>query len=98
MEQNSSASKKLIGKVTAEERDTIKLLYEKKNGLIELVRSLNESNMHLYDRITIDLGRITIDFNNWWSEKSEKYQWENIEGYQWEIKFETGEIYLVRQG
>lgn len=97
MEQNANASKKLIGKVTDEERSTIKLLYEKKNGLVELAKCLNETNMQLYDRVATDLGSVTIDFNNWWSQKSEKYQWENILGYQWEIQFETGEIFLVRQ-
>lgn len=97
MEQDSNTSKKLIGKITDEERDTIKQLYEKKNGLVELAKSLNESNIDLYDKITLDLGRVTIEFNDWWAEKSDKYQWENILGYQWEIQFQTGEIFLVHQ-
>ena len=97
MEQNANPSKKLVGKVTLEERDTIKLLYEKKNGLIELAKCLNESNMSLYDKITKDLGSVTIEFNNWWSEKCDKYSWENILGYHWEINFDTCEIFLVRQ-
>ena len=59
MEQNSNTSKKLIGKVTDEERDTIKHLYEKKNGLVELAKCLNESNIYLYDK-----NNCCIDFRN----------------------------------
>jgi CXXX repeat modification system protein len=95
MEQNTTNSKKIIGKVTNEERDEIKSLYERKNGLIELSRSLNQSNMHLFDKIVSDLGSVTNQFNEWWSEKSIKYNWENILGFHWEINFNTGEIFLI---
>ena len=95
MEQNTINSKKLLGSVTREERDEIKSLFERKNGLVELSKCLNDTNMHLYDKIVSDLGIVSTQFNDWWTEKSNKYNWDNILGYQWEINFNTGEIFLV---
>ena len=94
-------NKKLVGKVTAEERDEIRLLFERKNGLTELFKSLNdvdtkEGNM-LYEKIVKDMGVVSTNFQNWWKLKSAKHDWESIKGYSWEIDFETCEIFLVKK-
>ena len=36
--------KKLVGKVTEQERDQIKALFERKNGLTELLKSIDAKN------------------------------------------------------
>ncbi|WP_418580216.1 CXXX repeat peptide modification system protein [Prevotella sp.] len=43
-----------------------------------------------------DLGETGIRFQAWWDRMSAKYQWEGIEGGNWEINFDTCEIYLVK--
>ena len=42
-----------------------------------------------------DLGETGTKFQSWWDRMGAKYQWESIEGGNWEINFDTCEIYLV---
>lgn len=92
-----------IGSVTPEERDEIKALFERKNGLSELFRALAGSaseelvNSNIYDRLVKDMGETAMKFQGWWDEKSVKYDWETIKGYSWEIDFNTCDIYLRKQ-
>jgi CXXX repeat modification system protein len=91
-------AKKLIGKVTEEEKDEIKYLFERKNGLTELFKIVNAEkpiNEEMYNKIVKDIGEVSINFNNWWSTKQKHYNWEDIPGRKWEIDFDTCEIYLV---
>ena len=87
--------KRIIGKVTSEERDEILSLFERKNGLNELALLLNSSNHDLYDKIVTDLGETSFRFQKWWDTMSHKYFWESSEGGNWEIDFDTCDIYLV---
>lgn len=93
--------KREIGHVTEEERDEIRALFERKSGLTELFRSLTaldrEENASLYEKIVGDMGRTSLAFQKWWDEMSQKYKWENIEGYSWEIDFDSCNIYLVKK-
>jgi CXXX repeat modification system protein len=90
-------SKKLVGKVTERERDEIKTLFERKNGLIELCKVITEENSFLYERLVTDMGKTTTLFQKWWDEKSIQYNWENRKGSSWEIDFTTCEIFLVNK-
>jgi len=100
---NCSVQKEEIGRVTPLERDEIKELFERKNGLVELSRSLTSlskeelENSSLYDKLTSDMGKVNIKFQGWWDKMSRKYSWENIAGYKWEIDFDECKIYLVKQ-
>ena len=87
--------KKLIGKVTLEERDEIKTLFERRNGLNELAKILTADNTELYEKLVKDMGETGSKFQNWWDRMAQKYQWESAENGNWEINFETCEIYLV---
>lgn len=87
--------KKLVGKVTVEEKDEILSLYERRNSLTELAGSLTVDNDELYEKIVKDLGETGTKFQNWWDRKAEKYQWERVEGGNWEIDFSTCEINLI---
>jgi CXXX repeat modification system protein len=89
-----------IGHVTPEERDEIQKLYEHKNGLSELAKSLSSLSKedleegHLYKKIIEDMGKTEVSFQRWWDEKAACYGWPNVSGCFWEIDFATGDIYL----
>ena len=86
--------KKEIGHVTIEERDEIQKLFERRNGLNELAKILTPDNAELYEKLVTDLGETSTKFQNWWNEKSVKYQWESADNGNWEIDFENCKIYL----
>lgn len=87
--------KKVVGSVTEEERNEIQHLFERKNGLNELVKILDVNNTDLYEKVVSDLGETTTKFQNWWDRMIEKYAWEEVEGGHWEIDFNTCDIYLI---
>jgi CXXX repeat modification system protein len=96
--------RKEIGKVSLEERDTARLLFERRNGLAELRKSLPDMSKQepgsspLYEKITEDLGLVSIEFRKWWDTMSRKYQWENLPGYKWEIDFKNCTVFIIKQG
>ncbi len=87
--------KKLVGQVTPEEKQEIQTLFERRNGLNELAKILTVDNAELYEKLITDMGKTGTEFSNWWSRMAEKYQWESSENGNWEINFDTNEIYLV---
>lgn len=89
------AIRKVVGQVTIEERYEIQQLFERRNGLNELAKILTADNHELYEKLVKDMGETGTKFQSWWDRMGEKYQWESIEGGNWEINFETCEIYLV---
>ena len=90
-------TKKLVGQVTVEEKNEIQMLFERRNGLNELAKILTTDNAELYEKLVKDLGETGGKFQNWWDRMAEKYQWESAENGNWEINFDTCEIYLVTQ-
>ena len=89
------AIRKVVGQVTIEERNEIQQLFERRNGLNELAKILTADNHELYEKLVKDMGETGTKFQSWWDRMGEKYQWESIEGGNWEINFEECEIYLV---
>lgn len=90
--------KKIVGQVTAEEKNEIQALFERRNGLNELAKIVTADNAELYEKLVKDLGETGTKFQNWWDRMAEKYQWETAEDGNWEINFETCEISLVYNG
>ena len=88
-------NKKLVGLVTPEEKNEILTLFERRNGLNELAKILTADNAELYEKLVKDLGDTGTKFQDWWNRMEEKYQWESAEDGNWEINFDTCEIYLV---
>lgn len=86
--------KKLIGKVTSAERNDILTLFERKNGLAELFQTIDPSNEKLYNKVIADMGETSTKFQKWWDDKAREYAWESIEGANWEIDFDSCEIFL----
>jgi CXXX repeat modification system protein len=87
--------KKLVGQVTPEEKNEIQTLFERRNGLNELAKILTADNADLYEKLVKDLGETGSKFQNWWDTMAQKYKWESAENGNWEINFETCEIFLV---
>lgn len=89
--------RKLVGQVTIDEKNEIQTLFERRNGLNELAKILTADNTELYERLVRDMGETQSKFQNWWDRMSAKYQWESAENGNWEINFETCEIFLVTE-
>ena len=89
--------KKIISRVTEEEKNEIQALFERRNGLNELSQILTIENEALYEKLVKDLGETGAKFQDWWDRMGEKYNWESAEDGNWEINFETCEIYLVTE-
>ncbi|MBQ2484945.1 MAG: CXXX repeat peptide modification system protein [Muribaculaceae bacterium] len=88
-------AKKRIGQVTPAERDEIQALFERRNGLNELAKIVTADNTELYERLVTDLGSTGTKFQNWWDTMAQQYKWESADGGNWEINFDTCEIFLV---
>lgn len=94
-----AARPRLVGRVTPAERDEIQNLYERKNGLIELVGALRENgNMPagdaFYEKLVTDMWRTTTRFQAWWKEKGNLYGWKSSPSGHWTINFDSCEIFL----
>ena len=88
-------TKKLVGQVTPEEKDEIQRLFERRNGLNELAMILTPDKEEFYEKLVKDMGESGVRFQQWWNTASQKYNWEMTENGNWEINFETCEIFLV---
>ncbi len=88
-------NKKIVGNVSVEERDEIKRLFERRNGLNELARILTADNSELYEKLVKDMGETGAKFQDWWERMARKYQWESVENGNWEINFDSCDIFLV---
>ncbi len=88
-------TRKLVGQVTPEERNEIQTLFERRNGLNELAKILTSDNTELYEKLVKDMGETSTRFQSWWTRMSQKYQWKSSENGNWEINFDTCEVFLV---
>ena len=88
-------AKKVVGQVTVEEKNEIQTLFERRNGLNELAKIVTADNTEFYEKLVKDMGETSSKFQSWWDTMAQKYQWESAENGNWEINFETCEIYLV---
>ena len=87
--------KKVVGQVTVDEKNEIQTLFERRNGLNELAKIVTADNTELYEKLVKDMGETGVRFQQWWNTASQKYNWEMTENGNWEINFETCEIFLV---
>ena len=87
-------TRKLVGQVTPEEKNEIQALFERRNGLNELAKVLTADNTELYEKLVADMGETGTKFQNWWDRMAQKYNWESSPNGNWEINFDTCEIFL----
>lgn len=93
---SAEKTKKVVGKVTPEQRDEIQSLFERRNSLKELMMIVNPAeNNELYERVLADQTETRKRFEQWWSDRGKEYCWEGSENGNWEIDFQTCEIFLV---
>ena len=90
-------TRKLVRQVTPEEKNEIQALFERRNGLNELAKVLTPDNAELYEKLVTDMGTTGTKFQNWWDTMAQKYRWESSPNGNWEINFDTCEIFLVDQ-
>ena len=87
-----------IGKISLEERDEIRRLYERKSALVELLKSLADidkrNDAKLYEKLVEDMAGTSSAYQRWFDETGRKYLWKNIPGYRWRIDFDSCEVYL----
>lgn len=88
-------NRKIVGKVSEQEKNEIQILFERRNGLNELAKILTPDNTELYERLVKDLGETSTKFQQWWDTMSAKYQWQADPNGHWEINFQANEIILV---
>ena len=67
-----------------------------RNGLQELAKIVTADNTELYEKLVSDLGETGTKFQSWWDRMAQKYQWESAPDGNWEINFDTKEIFLVQ--
>ncbi len=95
-------TKELVGTVTEEEKNELLILFERKIGIDELAATLEndllstEKKEIMQDKMISELGKVTLNLQAWWDKMYEKYKWKSIEGYVWNIDFETCEIFLTK--
>lgn len=90
-------TRKKVGQVTVEEKKEIQKLFERRNGLNELARIVTTDNTELYEKLVKDLGETGTRFQQWWDRMAQKYNWESCDNGNWEINFDTCDIYLVTE-
>ena len=61
-----------------------------------MAKIVTADNEELYEKLVKDLGVTGMKFQQWWDSMSAKYEWESVEGGNWEINFDTCDIYLVK--
>ena len=87
----------LVGQVTVDEKNEIQTLFERRNGLNELAKIVSADKSELYEKLVKDMGETGTKFQNWWDRMAYKYQWESAENGNWQIDFDTCEIFLVTE-
>ena len=87
--------KKIVGKVSEDEKQAIQTLFERKNGLAELLKMLPVENTALYEKLVQDMSDTHNRFQKWWDDMAAKYHWESHSNGNWQIDFQTCDVFLV---
>ncbi|HEX9060973.1 MAG TPA: CXXX repeat peptide modification system protein [Clostridia bacterium] len=93
-------SNEKVGQVTTDEKIEVLKLFQRKLALNELMVTMSRIKFEsanaecLYEKIVNDLGETIVGLENWWKIMQNKYQWKSSIGGQWNIDFDTNEIYL----
>jgi len=96
-------TREIVGIVTEEEKNEVMMLFERKIGIEELTATLEndlisiEKKEIMQDKMISELGKVKLNLQAWWGRMYEKYNWKSVEGYMWNIDFQTCEIFLTRE-
>jgi len=95
-------NREIVGKVTEEEKKEILIFFERKLGIEELTATLEsdlftlDKKESMQDKMISELGKVKLNMQAWWDKMYAKYKWKSVEGYKWNIDFQTCEIYLTK--
>jgi len=84
--------KKVVGKVTEEEKLAIWEINGHKNALEELLLILPKESP-LYNQAVKDMNDTMVKYQEWWDTHYNKYHWEKGDK-DWKIIFDTNEIII----
>lgn len=84
--------KKVVGKVTDDEKTAIMKINSHKNSLEELLRILSPDD-DIYEKAKTDFNNTILKYQDWWNNSYAKYHWEKGTN-DWSIIFETNEIII----
>lgn len=73
----------------------LKVLIERKMGLVELSKTLKKGEDGIYEKLVIDLGKTEYLIKEWWSRIHLKYKIKKIPGANIHLDFDTGEINAI---
>lgn len=99
--------KKIVGKVTEDEKNELVMLFEQHQLLSNMVTLINnpystskeedrltdEERDILYEKLIGNIEKSKLSFDCWWYERSKKYQWPKLENTILKIDFQTNEVY-----
>lgn len=86
----------LIGKVSDTEKEEIRTIYNRKNSLMELAKSIT-SDDSIYERLILDICETNSKYQLWWNNMSSKYNWEKCDNTNYRLDFESCEVYLIQK-
>lgn len=93
--------KKLLGKVTNEEKEQVMAISRRRNALHELFSSLNSEaatpNNTLYERIVEDIGDTNQRLKDWWITTAKAHNWSFTEKDAWQVEYDSNELYLITE-
>lgn len=89
--------KEKVGQVTEEEKNEIKQLFERQNGLNELAQIVTPANGELYEKMLSDRKTTQEKFDRLWDRLLQKNRWTQRRFGFWKIDFDTNDIYLERK-
>jgi len=92
---------RLLGILEEDERKELEGIYYKRVALENMILVLQErGNMEesgsesLYHKLVHDMSETLKKMGEWWDKTSQHYGWEYRKENKWEVKFESGEVYL----
>ncbi len=94
--------REVVGIVTEDEKNEMLVLFERKLGIKELTATLEtgllstEQKETMQEKMISELGKVKLHMQAWWDKMYKKYNWKNVEGYSWNIDFQTCEIVLTK--
>lgn len=89
--------RKKVGEVTVQESNRLFRIFRHRNALIELGLILPDDDIRLRTDFNQDLEKTNLEFQRWWDDMWEKYQWESCPEADWEIDFETCEVFISHE-
>ena len=84
-----------LGKLSEEESKELKKLSNRKNALIELLKSLQDDSLNrLYDKIMSDYTETSAAISDWWQKAAAEHGWEYERADGWSVDFGTNTVFL----